>query len=130
MLTAVRHDDALTAALREIGAKTAEIPEFALCPGQRLEQAPWRCGPIRRRMTRPVVSFNPLACDVSDKRNGVGVLTLNDTLGLVDIEGDEAVLRAVFNPRHAYVKGSVRPMTAYPITHPNGAGRTRPGDRR
>ncbi|MFE7752301.1 transposase family protein [Streptomyces sp. NPDC057428] len=29
VLTAVRHDDALTAALREIGAKTNEIPEFA-----------------------------------------------------------------------------------------------------
>jgi DNA-binding HxlR family transcriptional regulator len=30
-----------------------------------------------------------------------GVLTLNDTLGLVDIEGDEAAVRAVFNPRRA-----------------------------
>ncbi len=29
VLTTVRHDDALTAALREIGAKTNEIPEFA-----------------------------------------------------------------------------------------------------
>lgn len=29
VLTAVRHGDALTAALREIGAKTNEIPEFA-----------------------------------------------------------------------------------------------------
>ncbi|MFE2611731.1 transposase, partial [Streptomyces mirabilis] len=29
VLTAVRHDDATTAALREIGAKTNEIPEFA-----------------------------------------------------------------------------------------------------
>ncbi|MFF6780779.1 ISAs1 family transposase [Streptomyces sp. NPDC012510] len=29
VLTAVRHDDALTAALREIGAKSNEIPEFA-----------------------------------------------------------------------------------------------------
>ncbi|WP_406735471.1 MULTISPECIES: ISAs1 family transposase [unclassified Streptomyces] len=29
VLSAVRHDDALTAALREIGAKTNEIPEFA-----------------------------------------------------------------------------------------------------
>ena len=29
VLTAVRHDDAVTAALREIGAKTNEIPEFA-----------------------------------------------------------------------------------------------------
>ncbi|MEU1320551.1 ISAs1 family transposase [Streptomyces tibetensis] len=29
ILTAVRHDDTLTAALREIGAKTNEIPEFA-----------------------------------------------------------------------------------------------------
>lgn len=28
-MTAVRHDDTLTAALREIGAKTNEIPEFA-----------------------------------------------------------------------------------------------------
>ena len=37
-----------------------------------------------------------------------GVLTLNDTLGLVDIEGDEAAVRAIFNPRRAYVGGSVR----------------------
>ena len=29
VITAVRHDDTLTAALREIGAKTNEIPEFA-----------------------------------------------------------------------------------------------------
>lgn len=29
VITAVRHDDALTAALREIGTKTNEIPEFA-----------------------------------------------------------------------------------------------------
>jgi hypothetical protein len=29
VITAVRHSDALTAALREIGAKTNEIPEFA-----------------------------------------------------------------------------------------------------
>ncbi|MGW9030126.1 transposase family protein [Streptomyces sp. NPDC055722] len=29
LMTAVRHDDTLTAALREIGAKTNEIPEFA-----------------------------------------------------------------------------------------------------
>ncbi|MFD3663569.1 hypothetical protein ACFWVF_23790 [Streptomyces sp. NPDC058659] len=29
VLTAVRHHDALTAALREISAKTNEIPEFA-----------------------------------------------------------------------------------------------------
>jgi DNA-binding HxlR family transcriptional regulator len=36
-----------------------------------------------------------------------GVLTLNDTLRLVDIEGDEAAVRAVFNPRRAYVGGSV-----------------------
>jgi hypothetical protein len=28
-----------------------------------------------------------------------GVLTLNDTLGLIDIEGDKAAVRAVFNPR-------------------------------
>lgn len=28
VMTAVRHDDALTAALREIGAKNTEIPEF------------------------------------------------------------------------------------------------------
>ena len=37
-----------------------------------------------------------------------GVLTLNDTRGLVDIEGDEAAVRAIFNPRRAYVGGSVR----------------------
>ncbi|MGH3712266.1 MAG: winged helix-turn-helix transcriptional regulator [Micromonosporaceae bacterium] len=37
-----------------------------------------------------------------------GVLTLNDTRGLVDIEGDEAAVRAVFNPQHAHVGGSVR----------------------
>lgn len=37
-----------------------------------------------------------------------GVLTLNDTLGLVDIEGDEAAVRAVFNPRRAHVGDSVR----------------------
>lgn len=30
-----------------------------------------------------------------------GVLTLDDTLGLVDIEGDEAAVRAVFNPGRA-----------------------------
>jgi hypothetical protein len=30
-----------------------------------------------------------------------GVLTLNDTLGLVDIEGDEAAVRALFTPRRA-----------------------------
>jgi DNA-binding HxlR family transcriptional regulator len=30
-----------------------------------------------------------------------GVLTLNDTLGLIDIEGDEAAVRTVFNPRRA-----------------------------
>lgn len=37
-----------------------------------------------------------------------GVLTLDDTLGLVDIEGDEAAVRAVFNSRRADVGGSVR----------------------
>ncbi len=31
-MTAVRHDDTLTAALREIGAKTNEIPEFRPLP--------------------------------------------------------------------------------------------------
>ncbi|MFD8386737.1 hypothetical protein ACFV2X_51040 [Streptomyces sp. NPDC059679] len=31
VLTAVRHSDAVTAALREIGAKTNEIPEFPRC---------------------------------------------------------------------------------------------------
>jgi hypothetical protein len=36
-----------------------------------------------------------------------GVLTLNDTRGLVDIEGDEAAVRAVFNPRRTYAGGSV-----------------------
>ncbi|RVX47299.1 HxlR family transcriptional regulator [Nonomuraea polychroma] len=35
-----------------------------------------------------------------------GVLTLNDTLGLVDIEGDEAAVRGVFNPRRAEAGGS------------------------
>ena len=37
-----------------------------------------------------------------------GALTLDDTLGLVDIEGDEAAVRAVFNPRRANVGGSMR----------------------
>ncbi|MGI5284003.1 winged helix-turn-helix transcriptional regulator [Nonomuraea polychroma] len=37
-----------------------------------------------------------------------GVLSLDDTLGLVDVEGDEAAVRAVFNPRGANVGGSVR----------------------
>jgi DNA-binding HxlR family transcriptional regulator len=37
-----------------------------------------------------------------------GVLTLNDTPGLIDIEGDEAAVRAVFNPRPAEAGGSVR----------------------
>jgi DNA-binding HxlR family transcriptional regulator len=37
-----------------------------------------------------------------------GVLTLNDTLGLIDIEGDEAAVRAVFNSPHAEVGGSAR----------------------
>lgn len=37
-----------------------------------------------------------------------GALTLNDTHGLVDIEGDEAAVRAVFNPRRADVEGSMR----------------------
>ncbi|MGP3918974.1 winged helix-turn-helix transcriptional regulator [Nonomuraea sp. 10N515B] len=37
-----------------------------------------------------------------------GVLTLDDTLGLVDIEGDEAAVRAVFNPRGANAEGSLR----------------------
>jgi hypothetical protein len=27
-----------------------------------------------------------------------GVLTLDDTLGLVDLEGDEAAVRAIFTP--------------------------------
>jgi len=37
-----------------------------------------------------------------------GVLTLNDTRGLVDIEGDEAAVRAVFNSRRADAGSSVR----------------------
>ncbi|MGW0733152.1 winged helix-turn-helix transcriptional regulator [Streptomyces sp. NPDC002851] len=37
-----------------------------------------------------------------------GVLPLNDSLGLVDIEGDEAAVRAVFTPRRTSVGGSVR----------------------
>lgn len=37
-----------------------------------------------------------------------GVLALNDARGLVDIEGDEAAVRAVFNPQRADVGGSVR----------------------
>ena len=37
-----------------------------------------------------------------------GALTPNDTLGLVDVEGDEAAVRAVFNPRRAHVGASVR----------------------
>ncbi|WP_188191984.1 winged helix-turn-helix transcriptional regulator [Nonomuraea sp. SYSU D8015] len=37
-----------------------------------------------------------------------GVLTLDDTLGLVDIEGDEAAVRTVFNPQGPRPGGSVR----------------------
>jgi DNA-binding HxlR family transcriptional regulator len=37
-----------------------------------------------------------------------GVLTLDDTHGLIDVEGDEAAVRAVFNPRRAHCEGSVR----------------------
>ncbi|MGI5350334.1 winged helix-turn-helix transcriptional regulator [Streptomyces sp. CA-250714] len=37
-----------------------------------------------------------------------GVLTLDDTLGLIDIEGDEAAVRAVFTHRRADAGGSVR----------------------
>jgi DNA-binding HxlR family transcriptional regulator len=37
-----------------------------------------------------------------------GVLTLDDTLGLIDIEGDEAAVRAVFRPAHADVADSAR----------------------
>jgi hypothetical protein len=37
-----------------------------------------------------------------------GVLTLNDTPGLIDFEGDEAAVRAVFNARRAHVGGSRR----------------------
>lgn len=36
-----------------------------------------------------------------------GVLTLDDTRELVDIEGDEAAVRAIFNARSAHVGGSV-----------------------
>ncbi|WP_158885172.1 winged helix-turn-helix transcriptional regulator [Amycolatopsis anabasis] len=35
-----------------------------------------------------------------------GVLALDDTLGLVDIDGDEAAVRAIFNARRAHVGGS------------------------
>ncbi len=34
-----------------------------------------------------------------------GVLTLDDTLGLVHIEGDEAAVRAIFTPRRAAEEG-------------------------
>jgi DNA-binding HxlR family transcriptional regulator len=37
-----------------------------------------------------------------------GVLTLDDSPGLVDIEGDEAAARAVFNPQRANAGGTVR----------------------
>ncbi|MEV0405403.1 helix-turn-helix domain-containing protein [Actinoallomurus sp. NPDC050550] len=37
-----------------------------------------------------------------------GALTLDDTLELVDIEGDEAAVRALFNPQRANVGDSVR----------------------
>ncbi|MDF2271942.1 helix-turn-helix domain-containing protein [Streptomyces coacervatus] len=37
-----------------------------------------------------------------------GPLTLDDTLGLVDIEGDEAAVRAVFNPRRTHAGDSAR----------------------
>ena len=37
-----------------------------------------------------------------------GVLTLDDTTGLVDIEGDDAAVRAVFNPRRTDAEGSAR----------------------
>jgi DNA-binding HxlR family transcriptional regulator len=35
-----------------------------------------------------------------------GVLTLDDTLGLIDIEGDQTAVRAVFTPRRAHAEGS------------------------
>ncbi|WP_284740346.1 winged helix-turn-helix transcriptional regulator [Amycolatopsis sp. RTGN1] len=37
-----------------------------------------------------------------------GALTLDDTRGLVDIDGDEAAVRAIFNTRRADVGGSAR----------------------
>jgi DNA-binding HxlR family transcriptional regulator len=37
-----------------------------------------------------------------------GVLTLDDTRGLVDIEGDEAAVRAIFKPRRTEAGGSAR----------------------
>jgi hypothetical protein len=37
-----------------------------------------------------------------------GVLTLDDTLGLIDIEGDEAVVRGVFDAHRAAPGGPVR----------------------
>ena len=37
-----------------------------------------------------------------------GVLTLDDTTGLIDIEGDDAAVRAVFNPRRTDAEGSAR----------------------
>jgi DNA-binding HxlR family transcriptional regulator len=37
-----------------------------------------------------------------------GVLPLDDTLGLVDIEGDHAAVQALFNPPRADIRGSTR----------------------
>lgn len=37
-----------------------------------------------------------------------GVLTLNDACGLIDIEGDEAAVRAIFTPRRADAEASAR----------------------
>ena len=37
-----------------------------------------------------------------------GVLTLDDTTGLIDIEGDDAAVRAVFNPRRTDAEGPAR----------------------
>jgi DNA-binding HxlR family transcriptional regulator len=37
-----------------------------------------------------------------------GALTLNDASGLIDIEGDQAAVQAIFNPPHADAAGSAR----------------------
>ncbi len=50
-----------------------------------------------------------------------GVLTLDDTLGLIDLEGDEAAVRAIFTP-HAPSRRLRAPMTDDPV---RGNGLTR-----
>ncbi|PPS69948.1 hypothetical protein BV882_26855 [Streptomyces sp. 46] len=69
ILTAVRHDDTLTAALREIGAKTNEIPDSprsstrSTTPAWPTPWSPWT--PCTHRRTTPATSSNnatPTTC--------------------------------------------------------------------